>query len=401
MTPYNIFTGSSIAILFHAKDGQGIDLDISTYEKKITLSSGNITSIEAEITDLSASSFSVSLKGDETKKLGEGLLGIIIELRKEEDMRIGKLCPLYLKNPKSSNSCNNSAVLNQASIETVVELNSTSIAIELTMGSTIINQGGGGDIPTKLSQLINDEEFITVNDIPYSMQWLIDLWNVACGTYGRYNADSACFELNGLLDLTYEQAIRIYLDTSSWSLATVTTATSSDYRDSPIRTNLPLRTSILQYGPAPAMVGCLVSNTIEVLNLASIGRADLSTIMSISDTSFRLPLCKKIIGNIIIYGSSSTNPINIPTNLPLCEAINLNINQYTPSSANNTINIKGLQSINLASLNYLINSYPAGRNKIVISVHADVYAKLTNAVQYPEWVNLVTIAQTKNITFAL
>lgn len=41
-------------------------------------------------------------------------------------------------------------------------------------------------------------------------QFFIDLWNTACGVWGRYNEETGYFELNGLTDISYEEAIQIY-----------------------------------------------------------------------------------------------------------------------------------------------------------------------------------------------
>ena len=40
-------------------------------------------------------------------------------------------------------------------------------------------------------------------------QVFIDQWNTACGIWGRYNEETGYFELNGLTDITYEQALSI------------------------------------------------------------------------------------------------------------------------------------------------------------------------------------------------
>lgn len=40
-------------------------------------------------------------------------------------------------------------------------------------------------------------------------QSFIDRWNTACGIWGRYNEETGYFELNGLTDITYAEALRI------------------------------------------------------------------------------------------------------------------------------------------------------------------------------------------------
>ena len=46
----------------------------------------------------------------------------------------------------------------------------------------------------------------------------IDQWNAACGIYGKYNADTGYFELNGLVDITYKEAVLIYANRRKVSL---------------------------------------------------------------------------------------------------------------------------------------------------------------------------------------
>ena len=62
-------------------------------------------------------------------------------------------------------------------------------------------------------QVIDDaifEDFGKVTREELKKDLFIDLWNKACGKYGRYNPETGYFELNGLTDITYEQAIDIY-----------------------------------------------------------------------------------------------------------------------------------------------------------------------------------------------
>lgn len=61
----------------------------------------------------------------------------------------------------------------------------------------------------------------------------IDLWNKACGEHGTYNHQTGFFELNGLTDITYEQALEIYV---KW---TNSSCIRDAYLGANIRTNIP------------------------------------------------------------------------------------------------------------------------------------------------------------------
>lgn len=57
---------------------------------------------------------------------------------------------------------------------------------------------------------ITDDSIIGLTEMA-KKRLFIDMWNSACGSYGQYNADTGFFELNGLIDITYDEAIPIYL----------------------------------------------------------------------------------------------------------------------------------------------------------------------------------------------
>lgn len=67
-------------------------------------------------------------------------------------------------------------------------------------------------------------------------QSFIGMYNSACGIYGTYNENSGYFELNGLTDITYEQALNIM---SRGQESIGPSAFSASNMDPKIRTNLP------------------------------------------------------------------------------------------------------------------------------------------------------------------
>ena len=58
--------------------------------------------------------------------------------------------------------------------------------------------------------LMSKEDKAKLDGLSPKEQLFIDMWNSACGTNGKYNTETGFYELNGLTDITYEQALTIY-----------------------------------------------------------------------------------------------------------------------------------------------------------------------------------------------
>lgn len=102
---------------------------------------------------------------------------------------------------------------------------------------------------------------LTIEDamVRYERNGFIKQWNAACGTYGRYSETTGYFELNGLTDITFEQAIAIYQAGRPNNAAEST----SIYSHSSIRTNLPW-TKPISSGCGEAFFACGNIETIRV-----------------------------------------------------------------------------------------------------------------------------------------
>ena len=74
------------------------------------------------------------------------------------------------------------------------------------------------------------------------------------------------------------------------------------------------------------------------------------------------------------------------------------ITQYGDTFGNN-IHLGDCPKISLASLQGIVKKYRDTKG-FTVTVHPDVYAKLTDAVNYPEWAAVTELAATKNIIFA-
>lgn len=233
----------------------------------------------------------------------------------------------------------------------------------------------------------------------------IDLWNAACGKWGRYNKATGYFELNGLTDITYEEALMIYN-------GPVVMSQNSAYlfRAFQGRTNLPpktgggtmdLNTTAWEFFSAD---GLLVhsSSPMEVLNLAAefapftLRPGNRPIIELHSNGKLR-----RIIGPLAINRVSGSLGISAPR-----------LADIELSGLVNDCDIRGIPSINAISLRYLLeHKYATHPTSPTVTIHANPYAKMTgdtsNAAaaalspeELTEWASLLDLAAEKNVTFA-
>lgn len=234
----------------------------------------------------------------------------------------------------------------------------------------------------------------------------IDLWNQACGRYGTYNETTGYFELNGILDIGYEEALRIYEagPINSTNLALT-------YSGLEARTNLPVHSMGFWCAFSTAsrfrIEDIIRGNEyFEVLNLSSLNLIQSKRMALVSQegnnlASIQSPILKKIIGGISIdsYYNERNNKI-----FGFCE----NLESVEIYGLRRDFTISGLPKLNLESFQCLINSASNNNNEITLTVHPDVYAKLmgdtTNAIaasltleELAKWQEVLTTATAKNI----
>lgn len=209
-----------------------------------------------------------------------------------------------------------------------------------------------------------------------------------------YNRSTKFFELNGLTDITKEQMREILLKgvlrgpyfSSLQNLSLRTTITATD-------DSFPVDFSYM-CGDLPAM---------EVLALA---RNDTrqTTVRDMRYFISSATKLRRIIGRLNINNiTSAVGKIALYGSLPVLEEIRL----YNISS---DFNLGNCPKLSLASLKYLVAN-AANTSAITITVHPDVYAKLTgdttNAAasglteeELSQWQQVLADAAAKNITFA-
>lgn len=225
-------------------------------------------------------------------------------------------------------------------------------------------------------------------------QVFVDMWNSACGIYGKYNADTGYFELNGLVDITYKEAVLIYANRRHLSLDN-----HGFYSSSTARTNLLPSTQNGLFGYTRSLEYSFSScKNMEVIRLAPNTLTVYSSMVRTFHTCVKL---RKILGAINVLQKP-----NLTEAFALCPLLE-------------EVQIKGLTKdlsfsdsplLSLDSLSYLV-AQSAASNPITVTVHPDVYAKLTGdtsnaAVQaltveeLAQWQALVATAQQKKISFA-
>lgn len=213
----------------------------------------------------------------------------------------------------------------------------------------------------------------------------IDLWNNACKingvVYGRYNPETDLFELNEIYDISYEEALVIY------SLGHIDVEGSmsrySHYTDGP-RTYLPPRlisgnnttiVSIFAYNKNLQKVRIAPDSgrRVSYVNMAFLDCPKLTHIFGVME----LYQCANY--NMMFYDCKKLEYVRL-------KMLSLNIDfQYSPK-------------LSFDSFQYMIEN-ASNTKSIIITVHPDVFAKLTDESN-TEWHQLLINATEKNIQFA-
>lgn len=203
----------------------------------------------------------------------------------------------------------------------------------------------------------------------------VDLWNKACEGVGTYNSNTGFFELNGLTDIDYNEAVVIYSRSllltnsyiSNWCLT----------MGRRIRTNIPFIGRILN-----GTLG-LYQCQIEVLKLH---KSDYPATCVASN--FNIESVIKVL-----------TPIQITDGYPVDKhPWGANLEMIFLNSVKGDVDFGNSPKISLESFQYLVTK-AVNPSSITITVHPDVFAKLTDESN-TEWHKVLTDAAAKNIQFA-
>lgn len=267
-----------------------------------------------------------------------------------------------------------------------------------------------GALRTSADLALSSGDVLSLTDMA-KKRLFIDLWNQCAVDFGRYNEETGFFELNGLTDLTYEDALMIFEISAYRDYPDYTTGDFNRgaylKRSGKFRTNLPSIMAGYIRRPSTYSVRGYMCNLLEVLNVMQrmpFNRPPITTIpMKTAADSIDLYLClslRKIMGVIYLYMSGAAT---FGYDLPKLEDIRLE---------NITANYKTLYKapkLNYPSVKYMIEKR-GGTNAITIWYHANVYNKILGTADdaayassggtKEEWMALADLAASKNITLA-
>ena len=278
------------------------------------------------------------------------------------------------------------------------------------------NIGAQGALRTSADLALSSDDVLSLTDMA-KKRLFIDLWNECAVDFGRYNEDTGYFELNGLTDLTWDDAVFIYsISANSFypdykNVGFRYNLLKPPYRPlkGRFRTNLPCNYGIDQFYGSENLrrVSAYFCDQIEVLNVNAkmpFGRppysSQVSKILTREIDFYFCNALRKVMGNISLAALGATN---FGYDLPKLEEINLyNITQ-------NYKYMYKAPKLNYTSVKTMIEQR-GGTNAITIWYHADVYNKILGTADdaayassggtKEEWMALADLAASKNITLA-
>lgn len=243
----------------------------------------------------------------------------------------------------------------------------------------------------------NFEDYDKITREQLKKDLFIDMWNIACAdtkAEGGYNNDTGYFELNGLTDITYTEAIEIY--TYSFPIANMSTNILNKiyrYILKNIRTLFPITienhgstvdiSSLFQYAKIKKIVFQKKNNYSSYpTNIENVFKSD-------SITEIRnFGVANKVTGTDTAFSDCK--------NLVILELDNLMVN----------LSLRVCSLLNYYSFNYII-SHAKNTSPINITVHQNVYNALLNqdttylfnGGTQQEWQQLLQDATDKQISF--
>lgn len=223
-----------------------------------------------------------------------------------------------------------------------------------------------------------------------------DRWNARCvdmygNKCGGYNEATGYFELNGLTDITYAQAMEIMSSASYWCRAPIGSMPSMSLLD--IRTAFPFG------GYGNSLGGVALNSTFKNCEKLEVVVVQNGNFTQLNGTFSGCKKLRKVVLNIA-YSTSFDNAAFYQ-----CYALE-ELSVLTQILSN--INLSTCSRLSVASAS---NITAKGKSGITITVHADVFAKLTGDTtneaaaaltddEKAAWAAVFEAACAKNISFA-
>lgn len=209
-------------------------------------------------------------------------------------------------------------------------------------------------------------------------QSFIDGWNEAAGSCGTFNEDTGYFELNGLTDITYEQALYIYRHTAQGGRFGQTSWNHLSFR-----TNLPIQGFGNTNAANEAFREC---TSVETINLpTTYGKhCRLSVISRMFQQCVKL---EAIIGAPIYVWKVAGNS-NVNNAFYMCHKLK---EVRIVWNCNYNISFSDSPLLSYDTIEYFITN-ATNTAAITITLHPDAYARVTDEI--------FALAAEKNITIA-
>lgn len=236
--------------------------------------------------------------------------------------------------------------------------------------------------------LMSKEDKAKFDGLSPKEQLFIDMWNSACGTYGKYNTETGFYELNGLTDITYEQALAIYTNTCGAKYREL----NGVFRRLRIRTHLPFQKLLGDSIGGVSANYIFAESNVEIVNMNG---ARINTGINAFEGCSNLKLLK----DASCYYITSDNYVNFFRGCVALENVEINI-------------CSDFSFVDSPLLTYTcirnIISFSRNRGDITIILHPTTYAYLQGTTPpteqvggtTEEWQALVTAATNKKISFA-
>lgn len=250
-------------------------------------------------------------------------------------------------------------------------------------------------------------------------QIFIDLWNEACkfgsGTganrvYGQYNEETGYFELNGITDITYEEAVAIYIASFrvGGAIGNTTTSWATSMNNWKSMWNWRCRTLFPIY--ADNINGICQYSNAEVLQF-------INYYICNNNTDKHTTIIKVTNTRDAFYQNAKLREVYPILQMPTSDTQNAHFYNSTGCACLELIKLHGVclpiaalftktPVIKIISLQYLVEN-AANTAEISITVHPAVYAKLLGEGDYSDgngtkeqWEKLLQDAAARQIMFA-
>ena len=236
---------------------------------------------------------------------------------------------------------------------------------------------------SELSNVLAREPGVEVEDVYRpEMKVFDDEWRAARGTVIASGVTYGCHDVD---DLTYGEAIEIkqlYSKRKGWDYSRMFFAST-------VRALLPIWVP----NATPISLRNMFQSSRSISEI--VFRSNVSPcVVTISELFSAFHTCKNLREIDAILDVSQASNVGAIANFQECK----NLEEIRIRNLKTDINFSSSPKLSLASLQYIVDN-ASNTGPVTVTVHPDVYAKLTDEAN-AEWHVLTALASEKNITFA-